>query len=144
MSTKVTCVKTLEFDTAHRVMNHESKCANLHGHGYELHVTARAQNLDELGRIIDFSVLKQKIGDWVDEKWDHTTLLFEKDKEAIELVEKVQANKKVFVCSFNPTAENMANYILTDVAPKLLIGTGVEVVKVRLYETPNCYADAEL
>jgi 6-pyruvoyltetrahydropterin/6-carboxytetrahydropterin synthase len=44
----------------------------------------------------------------------------------------------------NPTAENMARFLLEVVAPIELHGTGVEVVQVTLWETENCYAVARL
>lgn len=141
---KISCTRRFRFDAAHRVMNHESKCANLHGHGYEILITAEAGQLDSLGRIIDFSVLKEKVGRWLDEEWDHTAILFEKDKAMVEAVQKVQVNKKVFVSNFNPTAENMAQFLLSEICPKVLKGTGVQVTAVRVYETPNCFADATL
>lgn len=141
---KTTCTRKLKFDAAHRVMGHENKCANLHGHGYEVHITAQAEQLDQLGRVVDFSVLKERIGNWIDTYWDHTAILFDQDREAIAAVEGIQQNKKVFVADFNPTAENMAQYLLAKVCPEQLQGTGVQVTHVRVWETVNCYADAYL
>jgi 6-pyruvoyltetrahydropterin/6-carboxytetrahydropterin synthase len=50
----------------------------------------------------------------------------------------------MWVSPFNPTAENMAEWILKEVAPMVLKGTGVTVYHVELYETENCKADAKL
>lgn len=140
----IRCSRILEFDAAHRVMNHESKCANMHGHRYKAEIHAEAENLDDLGRVIDFSVLKAKIGTWIDTYWDHNVILFEKDEETVKALRWVQKNKEPFAAPWNPTAENMAQYLLTVVCPRELAGTGVRVCMVRLWETPNCFADAVL
>jgi 6-pyruvoyltetrahydropterin/6-carboxytetrahydropterin synthase len=142
MNVKVT--RLLEFDAGHRVMNHESKCATLHGHRYCVEVTAEAEQLDDIGRVIDFSVLKARIGSWIDENWDHTTILWEKDVETVKALRWIERKKEPFVAPWNPTAENMAHYLLTVVCPRELGDTGVIVTKIRVWETPNCYADADI
>ena len=140
MPTQVTCTRRIQFCAGHRVHNHESKCRNLHGHNYVALFTASAE-LDSLGRVIDFSVLKEKLGGWIDEKWDHGFLLWDKDDEAVGIVRQMPG-QKLFLMPLNPTAENMALYLLAVVAPEVLKGTGVEITNVRVWETENCYADA--
>ncbi len=139
-----TCTRILEFDAAHRVVNHESKCATLHGHRYKVEITAEAEKLDAIGRVIDFSVLKDKVGTWIDTYWDHTTILFDQDVETVKALRWIPRYKEPFVCPFNPTAENMAEYLLTEVCHSVLKDTGVVVTKVRVWETPNCYAESTL
>lgn len=99
--------------------------------------------MDSLGRVIDFSVIKTLVGGWLDLQWDHTTILMKGDP-AIDLFKSIQVNKPVFVCDWNPTAENMAHYLLRSVCPALLAADGIEVTRVRVYETPNCHAEAWL
>jgi 6-pyruvoyltetrahydropterin/6-carboxytetrahydropterin synthase len=91
--------------------------------------------------VIDFSVLKEKMGKWIDDNWDHTFLIYEKDKELLFVKNYLQSNKQVFICNFNPTAENMANFLLHDVCPKLFDGDGIKISKVVLYETENCFVE---
>jgi 6-pyruvoyltetrahydropterin/6-carboxytetrahydropterin synthase len=98
--------------------------------------------LDELGRVIDFSVLKDAIGGWIDEHWDHGFIIWDEDNELGDALETIP-DQKLFRLDYNPTAENMAYYLLTVVCPHVLRETGVRVVKVRLWETENCYAEAE-
>ena len=141
---KISCSRRLHFCAGHRVMNHEGKCASLHGHNYYVHLFAEAEKLDSLGRIIDFSILKEKIGGWIEENWDHTCLLNELDKEVIAALRSIPRKKEPFICPFNPTAEEIASYLLTVICPKLLDGSGVVIQKVVLYETDNCYAEARL
>lgn len=138
----ITCTRRLEFDYGHRVYKHESKCAHVHGHRGVVEVMALAPELDSLGRIIDFSVLKQLVGGWIDEHWDHNTLVFHKDETLLAALRATEGNKAPFVCEFNPTAENMAAYLLNVVCPQVLKDTGVQVVRVTLWETPNGRADA--
>ncbi len=142
--TTIRCVRKLHFCAGHRVMNHESKCATPHGHNYDVHIYAEADQLDSLGRVIDFSVLKEKIGSWIDLYWDHNFLVYEQDVGLIQALLSAPRVKDPFICPFNPTAENIAHYLLTSVCPEQLKGTDVRVPKVVLYETINCYAVAEL
>lgn len=137
----ITCTRKLHFDSAHRVVNHESKCKMLHGHRYVVEVSFIANNgLDELGRVIDFSVVKEKLKTWIDENWDHNTILWEKDVSLGGLIEK-ELSQKIFYLPHNPTAENMAVYLLEEICPKLFAGENVKCIKIKLSETPNCYAE---
>lgn len=140
----ISCTRKLTFCAGHRVLGHESKCATPHGHNYEVHITATAPKLDEIGRIIDFSILKEKIGEWIDKKWDHTFILYQEDKDLIQALSSIKGKKPPFIASFNPTAENIAHYLLSVVCKEVLEGTGITVTKITLYETINCYAEAAL
>lgn len=135
---KIEAVRKIHFCAGHRVFGHESKCANMHGHNYVLWIHAEAATLDELGRVVDFSVLKERIDPWVQLHWDHTFLAYQNDHELLALESMSPKNKPWFICPFNPTAENMAIYLLKEVIPKLLRDTGVTVSKLVLYETENC------
>lgn len=138
--------RRIQFCAGHRVYKHESKCHSPHGHNYVAQFTAVRYDtdtrLDELGRVIDFSVLKDAIGGWIDEHWDHGFIIWDEDNELGDALETIP-DQKLFRLDYNPTAENMAYYLLTVVCPHVLRETGVRVVKVRLWETENCYAEAE-
>ncbi len=136
--------RRLEFDAAHRVMNHESKCATLHGHRYVVLITATADQLDDIGRIIDFSVLKNQIGSWLDEHWDHNSIICSQDEVTINALKSIPRKKEPYIAAWNPTAENMADFLLRVVCPERLKDTGITVTRVKVYETPNCYAEAFL
>lgn len=138
-----TIARRFEFDAGHRVLGHEGKCANLHGHRYAVLLTVKGEK-DKLGRVIDFGKVKEVVGAWIDDKLDHNMLLH-KDDPALKVyaMADVFGNKEPFVMpdwAPNPTAENIASVIYHH-ARHLLANTEVEVVKVRVYETPNCYAD---
>ena len=136
----VTCTRRIEFDTAHRVVGHEGKCKNLHGHRYALEATFASKALDDLGRVVDFGVIKELLGDWINDNWDHTTVLFDKDKVLGKAI-TTSTGQKIFYLPANPTAENMAEYLMHSVCPKLFGKLPIECVRIRLYETPNCYAE---
>jgi 6-pyruvoyltetrahydropterin/6-carboxytetrahydropterin synthase len=140
----VKVTRRLEFDAEHRVYGHESKCQTVHEHRYVVLIEAAAPQLDSIGRVIDFSVLKEKIGSWIDEAWDHTFLVWENDEEVRRALHTLPRAKDPFVAPWNPTAENMAEWLLHTKCPELLKGTGVTVTKVTVYETPNCSAEASL
>lgn len=143
-----TCTRRIQFCCGHRVSGHESKCAHLHGHNYVVEVTARADGLDGIGRVVDFSVLKERIGGWLEEKWDHGFVLWEKDEHGIEAMaafrRSAQRPQKIYLMPTNPTAENMADFLLRVICPMVLAGTGVEACRVVVIETENCWAEANL
>jgi 6-pyruvoyltetrahydropterin/6-carboxytetrahydropterin synthase len=138
-----TCTRRIQFCAGHRVKGHENKCRNLHGHNYVVFFEAQTDRLDELGRVIDFSVLKERLGGWIDMKWDHGFILGKEDHRARAVIGGM-AGQKEYIMPTNPTAENMAEYLLNVIGPEQLGGTGVRLLRVTLWETENCYAVAEL
>ena len=138
----VTVTRKLEFDAAHRLLNHEGKCRHLHGHRYVAEITCVADELDSVGRVIDFSVIKRLVGGWIDENWDHNIILNTEDpllNLPMKLNGAIFARKEPAVVTFNPTAENMAKS-LYNLSKRLLRQHGVNVVSIKLWETPNCFA----
>jgi 6-pyruvoyltetrahydropterin/6-carboxytetrahydropterin synthase len=132
----------------HRVAGHESKCQHLHGHNYRITFTlAPLEGLDKVGRVLDFSVIKDCLCQWLETEWDHMFLLWEHDPYLKdEMTRQVLLNKLtgVVLVPFNPTAENMAEYLLMVVCPKQLEGTGAKAVSVLVEETRKCSTQATL
>ena len=80
--------KTMEISAAHRLqLDYESKCTQLHGHNWVITVYCRAEELNEDGMVVDFTLIKRTIK----QRLDHQVL-----------------ND---VLTFNPTAENIARWI---------------------------------
>lgn len=130
-----TCTRRLEFDAGHRLQKHESKCGHLHGHRYAVELTCEAE-LDAVGRVIDFGAVKASVGGWLDATLDHALILEDIDP----LVEVLRPHEpRLVVVAFSPTAENLARYIAEEALH--LVPRGVRVARVRLYETPNGWAD---
>ena len=148
-----TITRKLEWDAGHRVLGHGGRCRHLHGHRYTAEVTVAAPELDELGMVIDFSVLKEKVGGWIDREWDHNMMLHPDDPLLKAVVctgdvvvesedpEPIWGGKAPYVMkSGNPTAENIACELFHK-ATDLLTGTGITVLRVKIWETPNCWAE---
>jgi 6-pyruvoyltetrahydropterin/6-carboxytetrahydropterin synthase len=133
---KITATRYHDFSTGHRVYGHESKCAHLHGHNYRIHLTVEAEQLDTVGRVMDFSVIKTLLAEWLEENWDHKFLVWEKDPFASTL--KTLDTDGTVIVNFNPTAENMGQYLIDIVGPNQLAGTGVTLVNVNIEETRKC------
>ena len=137
----IECTRRIKFDAGHRVHLHESKCRNAHGHQYIVFIYATAENLDKLGRVIDFSVLKEKFQGWIDDNWDHGFIYYEKDREMEAALNMIKGQKK-FALPYNPTAENLAKYLHTVVAVEQMKDTGIRINKVEVWETENAFATA--
>jgi 6-pyruvoyltetrahydropterin/6-carboxytetrahydropterin synthase len=130
-----------DFSYGHCVRNHESKCAHLHGHNGRIVFYCEAPELDSVGRVIDFSVIKARLCEYIEEAWDHRFLVYQADPRAERLY---LMDNTVVVTSFNPTAENMAHHMLFVKGPVLLADTGVTLTKVELWETRKCGVTAAL
>lgn len=133
--------RTFEFDAAHRVLGHASKCRFLHGHRYRAEVTVESSVLDSLGMVIDFSCIKEKVGSWIDSHFDHNSL-FHKDDPILgfspEVLLQIMGGRMPYVLDCNPTAENIASLLLLK-SMKLL--SPLKVTRVKVWETPNCLAE---
>jgi len=131
-----------EIDAGHRVCGHRGKCKHLHGHRYRVQFVCEAEQLDQLGMVIDFAVIKERLCHWLDRAWDHRLLLWCHDP-LIETLRDADPDGVVSV-PFNPTAENMAQHLVEAVGPKALDGSGVTLVACTVHETPNCAATYDL
>jgi 6-pyruvoyltetrahydropterin/6-carboxytetrahydropterin synthase len=142
-----------DFSAGHRVCGHESKCAMLHGHNYRVYFVCAPEGsvftafatgdelvgaLDTVGRVIDFGEIKTRLCGWLETMWDHRFLLWEEDPLG-DILAAADPDGVVFV-PFNPTAENMARYLVDVVGPMELEGTGVRLVSCRVEETRKCSA----
>jgi 6-pyruvoyltetrahydropterin/6-carboxytetrahydropterin synthase len=139
--------------TGHRVVGQGGKCESLHGHNYTITFTARGVQdaTDRVGRVVDFSVLKSQLCEWLEENWDHKTLIWDQDPWLDESSHLSQhwANHDemgIILVPFNPTAENMAQYLLSTVAPSTILRRtfGVEIISVKVQETLKCSAEVSL
>ena len=115
----ITVTRQIGFDAGHRILNHEGKCRNLHGHRYLAEITCMATDtsneLDPLGRVIDFSLVKGMVGGWINAYWDHNMIFNRQDpvlrlalEQTMDWPEGLLGPKEPYVMECNPTAENMA------------------------------------
>lgn len=140
---KIQATRYHDCSIGHKVTKHESKCNHLHGHNYRIHFFCEAEQLDNIGRVIDFSVIKTLFCNWLEENWDHKFLIYKEDSISRTLL-KLDVEGVVLV-DFNPTAENMAQYLLTKIAPKLLSNyNDIKLTKIVIEETRKCSVVCEL
>ena len=139
----------------HRLPGHLGLCKFLHGHNYLPIITVCSRELDDLGRVIDFSALKGLL-----EAFDHATLLWEKDPlyhllheprpgpSTIANDELKTVSMRVLSARIPPTAEYIAELWLLHCQRKLesLVESGnprgVRVVKLEVFETSTSSATA--
>lgn len=140
---KIIVARKFDFCIGHRILGHESKCSNMHGHNYTLWVEVTSDKLDSIGRVVDFSVIKERIQPWLDTYWDHTFLVYEKDDDLMKIEPIAPKNKPWFVCSFNPTAENMVIYFHNTVFPSLFSDIDLKVHKIKLFESEKCLVEIQ-
>ena len=140
--------RRLEFDAGHRIPSHASECRHLHGHRYAIEVTVSgeiiaAQGNAEQGMVADYSAIKALMKQHVVDKWDHAFLAYANDEPVLAFLRSIAGHKTV-VFDAPPTAECLAKtaYRILE-APILATYAGrVRLEQVRIFETPNCWADA--
>jgi 6-pyruvoyltetrahydropterin/6-carboxytetrahydropterin synthase len=75
--------------------------------------------------------------------WDHAFLAYRGDTAVVAFLGTLPEHKTVLLDAV-PTAENLARiaFRLLDPAYQDTFGNHLRLQRVRLYETPNCWADA--
>ena len=143
MREQITAERYHDISCGHRVVGHENKCKYLHGHNYRFHFKiASASGLDDVGRVMDFGVIKTRLCHWLEDHYDHKFLIWEHD-EFLPDLQKISPESLV-VCDFNPTAENIAEHFCKVVAVEQLAGTGCVLIECRIEETRKCSATFSL
>jgi 6-pyruvoyltetrahydropterin/6-carboxytetrahydropterin synthase len=145
----VLITRKLEFDAGHRIPDHRSQCRNLHGHRYVLEITLRGDLVDtegasDRGMVMDFADVKALAMEHLVSKWDHAFLVYARDEVVRSFLEQM-ADHKTVVIDRIPTVENLAA-IAFDLLANVYdahYGVNLRLERVRLYETPNCWADVE-
>lgn len=139
--------RKLEFDAGHRIPDHKSQCRHLHGHRYVLEITLEGpliQNpgASDNGMVLDFSDIKSIACEAVVDRWDHAFLAYRHDEIVVNFLATLPEHKTVLF-DVIPTAENLAAQAFQILAPRFAdqYGKQLQLVHVRLYETPNCWAD---
>jgi 6-pyruvoyltetrahydropterin/6-carboxytetrahydropterin synthase len=130
----VLLTRKIEFSASHLYHNPDlspeenrrifGKCNNPHGHGhnYTLEVTVAGEPDPVTGMVLDLKELKQILDREVMQRMDHRFLNYEVPELAGQI----------------PTCENIARVIWKLLDPKITQG---KLHRVRLYETPDLFAD---
>jgi len=139
--------RRLEFDAGHRIPNHTSQCRHLHGPRYAIEVTlsgdvVTTEGVSEQGMVMDFSDVKRIAKEQVVDAWDHAFIVYRNDKTVLDFLTTLPGHKTV-VLDVVPTAENLARvaFDLLQGAYQDIYGNHLRLERVRLYETPNNWAD---
>lgn len=140
--------RRLEFDAGHRIPNHGSQCRHLHGHRYVIEITLSGEIVGtegaaDQGMVMDFSDVKRIASSVLVDQWDHAFIVYQGDRAVVDFLETLPGHKTV-VLPVVPTAENLAAeaFRLLDAAYLDTYGNQLRLQQVRLYETPNNWADA--
>ena len=154
--------KELKWEMAHRLCGYDGLCAHVHGHSYRAMVTLKSRASSSLlgtpekqsghlqpdGMLLDFKVIKEQIGKWIDDNWDHAFMGYAGDPVTSAILSTppvgplAGSNPRVIAVPWNPTAENMAHYLLTNFSEKFNTPT-VYLASVTIYETCTACATAE-
>lgn len=125
-----------ELDMGHCLPDHEGKCYRPHGHRYVIEATvdgAVVQHGPERGMVADFGSVKVAMGHVLN-SFDHRFVMCADDPRVDAALAAFGAG--VTTLSTPPTAENLATHWARQLRPML-----PELVSLRVYETPNCWAD---
>lgn len=87
--------------------------------------------------------MKTTLCQWLEDNWDHKMLIWVEDTLATMGLPSPMSESIVRV-PFNPTAENMAEYLVTEIGPTVLGDSGIVLVKVVVEETRKCFASFSL
>ncbi len=140
--------RRLEFDAGHRIPDHKSQCRHLHGHRYAIEITLAGEIIRQdgdaaNGMVMDFSEVKAIAKAHIVDVWDHAFLVYSADALVLDFLKTLPDHRTV-VLDCVPTAENLAEvaFRILDSVYRDTYGNQLRLMQVRLYETPNCWADA--
>ncbi|MDY6967992.1 MAG: 6-carboxytetrahydropterin synthase QueD [Spirochaetota bacterium] len=108
---------TDHFAAAHQLLGYEGKCEGLHGHNWKVEVCLEGENLDKIGMLIDFKVLKKMLKD----------VLEELDHKMLNELEPFQ--------EINPSSELIARYIYKKLDKDITDNVDLKFVSVWESET---------
>ncbi|NQT48938.1 MAG: 6-carboxytetrahydropterin synthase QueD [Chloroflexi bacterium] len=106
------------FDAAHYLRGYQGKCENIHGHRYEVVVSVRTEQTDDIGLAYDFGILKKQLAEILG-KLDH------------KCVNDVPPFDEI-----NASAENIASTICQELQTTFK-ETNVQVHSVQVFESPD-------
>jgi 6-pyruvoyltetrahydropterin/6-carboxytetrahydropterin synthase len=132
---KVAIYKEVQIDASHRLLHYQGKCANLHGHRWKVEVWIEGEPDATTSILIDYNTIKQII-----ERFDHQIIL-NRDDPMVPCIEKFQ---HVITTPGDPTSELLAVIFKDDLNVACNSqGINAKVTKIRVWESPNCYAEIE-
>ncbi|MBU3599116.1 6-carboxytetrahydropterin synthase QueD [Polynucleobacter sp. 30F-ANTBAC] len=147
MNKKTEITRRLEFDAGHRIPHHGGHCRHIHGHRYVIEVTVLGDVLSHQGHgddgmVLDFGDIKKIANELIVEQWDHAFLVAKEDEMLVNFLASIPGHKTV-VLDCIPTVENLAQtaFKILDPVFKERFNGRLNLSRLRIYETPNCWAD---
>jgi 6-pyruvoyltetrahydropterin/6-carboxytetrahydropterin synthase len=143
----ISITRRLEFDAGHRIPHHDGQCRHLHGHRYAIELTVSGDVLEmpgaaDDGMVLDFGDIKRLANEHLVSLWDHAFLVAKEDQAVVAFLASMP-NHKTVILDRVPTVENLAHaafVILEPIFAEAFHGR-LRLSSIRLYETPNCWAD---
>ena len=106
------------FDAAHKLEGYKGICSRLHGHNWKVEIFVVGQKINDIGILVDYGILKEKLRAITD-RIDHSYL---NDFEEIG----------------NPTSENISKYIFKNLEN---VFKTVKLEKVRVWENQESWCE---
>lgn len=135
--------KRIEFCIGHRLIDgYEGPCSGIHGHNLTAEIVIHSSILNEVGMVIDFGIIKDRVKRWIDSKWDHGMIVNTRDQDLIKYLRETK--QKHYITMGNPTMENMAAELFAHAATFLappLAPIGGKLAAVRIWETTSSVAE---
>lgn len=113
---EVTIIKS--FSAAHLLADIGGKCEALHGHNFKVEISVAAGQVNHIGILVDFRLLKKMLG------------------EVLEALDHKHINTLTDFAGVNPSAENIAKYIFEKMDARVKTA-GVNMVRVKIWESEN-------
>ena len=133
----ITVTKTVKFDAAHVLTNHQGLCKNLHGHTYRVDVSVSRPEEDGRDMVIDFKDLKSIANEVICDRFDHAFVYNTGSAGEREIAAVVEKNgMRTVAIPFRSTAENLAKMFFNDLEPRV---AGLSAV--RVWETADSCAE---
>lgn len=128
---------------AHALWNYDGACSNIHGHSYELSVTLIGEPVSDVnssknGMVVDFGDIKKWVKSSIVDEFDHA-LLISKDADTSSISASMQMFKRLKIMDFQPTCENLLDYIAGEIKEKL--PSGIQLHSLKLRETGTSFAE---
>ena len=133
----ITVTKTVKFDAAHVLTNHQGLCKNLHGHTYRVDVSVAQAADDDRDMVIDFKDLKGIANEVICDRFDHAFIYNTESAGEKEIAAVVEKNgMRTVAIPFRSTAENLAKLFYNELKSRV---PGLSAVKV--WETADSSAE---
>ncbi len=111
----------MDFSAAHNLRGYQGKCEALHGHNWKVEVALGSADVDKIGMVEDFTVIREKL------------------KEVLSLLDHKYLNTLSYFKKINPTSENIAKFLYGKMKERMKKHE-LKVVSVKVWETDNCCA----